>query len=247
MLSIVSVNAQQPLKNTAFKAGETINYNLYFNWQFIWVKAGTASMTTTDRSYNGKEAYRCALTTKSSARVDKYFMMRDTLLAYTTKDLVPLYYRKGAREGKRYYIDELNYSYNGGKCTVAMKQTKANGTVTKKQYTSKYNVYDMLSLFMRARSFSIDGWKKGHTIKVPIADGNGTETAELVYLGKTNVKADDGKKYKCLELSYRGPDDGKMKEIVRFFVTDDSRHLPIRLDLSLKFGSAKAFFASGKL
>jgi hypothetical protein len=31
------------------------------------------------------------------------FVMRDTLLSYTTLDIAPLYYRKGAREGKRYY------------------------------------------------------------------------------------------------------------------------------------------------
>ncbi|MBR1840361.1 MAG: DUF3108 domain-containing protein, partial [Prevotella sp.] len=38
----------------------------------------------------------------------------------------------------------------------------------------------------------------------------------------------------------------KEKEIVRFFVTKDKRHIPIRLDLFLKFGSAKAFFSGMK-
>jgi hypothetical protein len=41
-------------------------------------------------------------------------------------------------------------------------------------------------------------------------------------------------------------DDGKFKEIVRFFVTDDRNHIPIRLDMFLRFGSAKAFLVNMK-
>ena len=32
--------------------------------------------------------------------------------------MAPLYYRKGAREGKRYTVDEVFYSYPNGKCKV---------------------------------------------------------------------------------------------------------------------------------
>lgn len=60
------------------------------------------------------------------------------------------------------------------------------------------------------------------------------------------MKADNGKKYRCVELSYLEYEDRKWKEIVRFYVTDDQNHVPIRLDMFLKFGSAKAFLTSMK-
>ena len=104
----------------------------------------------------------------------------------------------------------------------------------------------MLSIFLKARSFSTAGWKKGHTITFALADGDGSKTGKLRYMGKSTVKADNNKKYDCLELAYIEKDGGKEKEIVRFFVTDDSRHIPIRLDLNLKFGSAKAFLTTAK-
>ena len=237
--------AQQPLKNTAFKGGETLEYKMYFNWKFIWLNAGTATMKTTECDYAGKKAYRCALTTRSSAKIDKYFRLRDTLLCYTTRDLIPLYYRKGADEGKRYYVDELFYEYKNG-CHVTMKELTAGGERKQKRHSSKQNIYDMLSVFLRARNFSTDGWKPGRTILFPIADGNGVQTARLRYRGKSTVKAEDGVKYKCLELSYIEGEGDEEKEIVRFFVTDDKRHIPIRLDLFLKFGSAKAYLKSMK-
>ena len=41
-------------------------------------------------------------------------------------------------------------------------------------------------------------------------------------------------------------DNGKYKELVRFYVTDDENHIPIRLDMFLRFGSAKAFLTNIK-
>ena len=235
--------SQQHYKNTAFRDGEKLEYKLYFNWKFIWLTAGTASMSVTKEHFKNHEAYKCALITRTSDKIDKYFRMRDTLLCYTTTTLLPLYYRKGAREGKRYYVDELIYSYNNG-CTVTMRELTSRGERHEKRQSSKQNIYDMLSIFLRARNFSTTGWKEGYTILFPIADGNGINTARLRYLGKERIKAENGKKYSCLRLAYIETEQGKEKEIVRFFVTDDSRHIPIRLDLFLKFGAAKAFLTS---
>ena len=72
------------------------------------------------------------------------------------------------------------------------------------------------------------------------------QPAKLIYRGKKTVKADNDQKYPCLILSYVEKEDGKDKEIVRFFVTDDQRHIPVRLDLFLRFGSAKAFLSNIK-
>ena len=41
-----SAAAQCGIENTAFKSGEFLAYDLYFNWKFVWVKVGTASMST---------------------------------------------------------------------------------------------------------------------------------------------------------------------------------------------------------
>ena len=53
-------------------------------------------------------------------------------------------------------------------------------------------------------------------------------------------------KYRCLQLSYMEKEGSKYKEIVRFFVTDDNNHVPARLDMHLKFGSAKAFLVGAR-
>ncbi len=228
-------------KNTAFKSGERLSYTLYYNWNFVWVKTGWATMSTVKSRYKGKEAYRASLTTKGNGKLDKFFVLRDTLMSYTTLDMQPLYFRKGAEEGKRYTVDEVWYSYSGDKCIVKHHRQNNRGKNVWKDCTYDECVYDMMNIFLKARSLDASNWKKGHSLALPMADGNGVEMARLRYNGKENIKAENDKVYRCLSLSYLEKDDGEEKEVVRFFITDDLNHIPILLDMNLRVGSAKAY------
>lgn len=241
-----SVQAQCTFRNDAFQSGEFLSYNLYYNWKFVWVKAGSATMYTVQSRYGGKPAYRASLTTRGSRQVDNLFVLRDTLLCYSSLDMAPLYYRKGAHEGRRYTVDEIFYTYPNGNCRVRQHRQHNDGTHQWQEHTYPDCIFDMMNIFLRARSFNPESWKNGHVVPFPIADGKGRTPAQLKYRGKTTVKADNGIKYRCLQLSYLELNDGQYKEIVRFFVTDDTNHIPIRLDMFLKFGSAKAFLIGMK-
>lgn len=227
----------------AHGATERLDYKLYFNWKFVWLTAGTATLTTTDATWQGRPTRRCSLVTETSQRIDKYFRMRDTLLCHTSQNCLPLYYRKAAAEGSRYYVDELLYKYGGGKVTVTMRELTSRGERHEKRQTFQKNVFDMLSIVVWARNhpYPTSTWRKGYTILFPLADGGGVQTARLRFQGRSTVKAEDGTRHRCLELSYIETDGGQEKEIARFFVTDDTRHTPVRIDLFLRFGTAKAF------
>ena len=203
-------------------------------------------MSTVQSSYKGKSAWRTSLITRGNSKVDEMFVMRDTLLSYSTLDLVPLYYRKGAREGSHYVVDELFYTYPNQQCAVQMHRQHNNGTHTWKKKEFDDCVFDMMSIFNRARSFDPKNWKKGHTINFSIVDGKNRTPAQIRYKGKATVKGDNGVKYNCLQLSYLELEEGKFNRIVDFFVTDDENHIPVRLDMFMRFGSAKAFVVGFK-
>lgn len=245
LTAAISAKAQCEYVNKAFASGkEHMAYNLYFNWKFVWVKAGVATMYTVPTTYRGQKAYRTSLVTKSSEKVDKFFMMRDTILTYFSDKLTPYYYRKGAREGDRYYVDEMWYSYpKDGQVLTTLRHLHADGKRTAEKHLYNNCVTDMLNAFQRVRNYDPTGWKKGHVEYIDIAGGDEVVKAKLVYQGKESVKTDNDKTYQCMVLSYVEKDDGKDKEIVRFYVTDDQRHIPVRLDLFLRFGTAKAFLS----
>ena len=215
----VAANAQCGAVNDAIKPGETLSYELKFNWKFVWINAGWAKM----------------------------FKMRDTLTCITSEDLVPLYFRKGAEEGKRYTVDEVHFSYQNGKCIVDQQRT-LRGNTDKHHDEMPVCVYDMLSILLQARSYDPAGYRPGQKILFSMATGREVEKQTLIYRRKENYKAENGITYRCLVFSlveYVG-EEKKEKEVITFYITDDRNHLPVRLDMYLNFGSAKAFLTDIK-
>ena len=244
-----SGQAQCTSKNTAFKSGETLMYDLYFNWQFIWIKVGSATMNTTETIYNGKKVYKNYLITRGSETADKIFVMRDTLTCYTGLDLAPLYYKKGAFEDDTYRKEEVWYNYAPGKCKVNMRYQRNKNTPRYNSHESHLCAYDMLSMMMRSRSFDPSKYKPGHTILFNLVDGKRCSKQSIVYRGKKKISMENTKhSYRCLVFSFmeKGKDGEEEKEIVRFYVTDDANHVPVRLDMNLKIGSAKAYLKGSR-
>jgi hypothetical protein len=241
-LGTLPARAQCEAANNAFQSGEQVMYNLYFNYKFIWTKAGLASLTTYATQYHGQSGYRLSLTAVGSPRADYFFKMRDTLSCTITDKLVPQYFRKGAEEGKRYTVDEAWFSYRDDSCFVKQRRTHRNGEVINTQAGDSRCIYDMLSILAQARSYNPADYKEGDKILFPMATGRRVEEQTLIYRGRESMKADNGVTYRCLVFSLVEYDKKqKEKEVITFYISDDENHLPIRLNLYLNIGSAQAF------
>ena len=238
-----SVNAQCASENKAFQSGEKVEYDLFFNWAFIWTKAGTATLTIEDTMHHGTPAYKFDLIATGNKKADNFFKLRDTLTSIVTKKLEPVYFRKGAVEGKRYWIDEAFFSFKNGMSYVNQKRTR-DGQVQNFEHSDSRCIHDMLSILGQARSFDFNSFKVGHEIKVPMATGKRLEVQTLIYKGKESFKAENGITYNCLVITLTTPKKDKEKEVVTFYITDDKNHLPVRIDLAFNFGSARASLKS---
>jgi hypothetical protein len=105
----------------------------------------------------------------------------------------------------------------------------------------------MMSIYLRARNFESSHLKEGDKIPLPIADGLKVANAWLKYNGTTTLKMKNSEdRYRCLVFSFIQREDSKNHELIRFYVTDDDNHLPVRLDMFLSFGTAKAYLTGYK-
>ena len=105
----------------------------------------------------------------------------------------------------------------------------------------------MMSSFLRARNFSAASMKEGDKIAMPISDAKHISHSWLQFVGRETFKVEDTKeKFNCLVFSFIEREDGKNHELIRFYITDDKNHIPVRLDLNLSFGSAKAYLKNYK-
>lgn len=246
MCFALPASAQCEAKNDAFKSGEHVMYDLYFNWKFIWKKVGLASLTTNATTYHSKPAYRFNLLALSSKSADFFFKMRDTLTSVVGEKLEPRYFRKGAEEGKNYTVDEAHFTYRDGLCIVNQKRIRTNGEVIETMQSDSRCIHDMLSILAQARSYDPSDYTVGQRIKFPMATGRKVEEQTLIYRGVKNVAAENDTTYRCLVFSLVEYSEKKQKEkeVITFYITDDRNHLPVRLDMYLNFGSAKAFLRS---
>lgn len=240
------VKAQCGAYNDAIKPGEELTYELKFNWKFIWINAGWAKMTVDTVDYNGRTCLQTDLESYTNKRIDFFFRMRDTLTCITSEDLVPLYFRKGAAEGKRYSVDDVKFSYRNGKCIVDQSRS-VNGKKREPDHQElSVCVYDMLSILLQARSYDASDYVPGDKILFSMATGKDVEKQTLIYRGKETCKVENGMKFRCLVFSLVEYVKGEEKEVITFYITDDRNHLPVRLDMYLNFGSAKAFLTNIK-
>lgn len=242
-LCSLTVGAQCKLTNNSFQAGEKLSYELYFNWKFIWLKCGTASFSTKAANYKGQEALCNDLLFRTNKKFDGIFTLRDTLKAYITPELVPLYYSKASLEGKRHRYEEVWYSYPGGKCQAKLRYINPDNKEFMGHKSSDDCIYDMLSLFAIARTYDATTFKVGQRLHFPMTSCEKVNEQILIYKGKEQFKANDGHTYRCLVFTLLDDDEkDKERELCRFFFSDDPNHIPLRIDFNLKFGTAKGFF-----
>lgn len=246
LTAALSLYAQCGAVNNAIQSGERLDYKLKFNWGIIWINVGWASMTVNDTICDGEPCLRTDLESYTNKRADSFFKMRDTLTSITSANLEPRFFRKAAEEGSHYTVDEAHFSYSEGKCIVDQWRTKKG--VTREAHDVCDNcVYDMLSILAQARSYDPSDYTEGMKIHFPMATGKRVEEQTLIYRGKKTYKAENDVKYRCLVFSLvEYNSKGKEDEVITFYVTDDLNHLPVRLDLYLSFGSAKAFLTEIK-
>ena len=238
------LHAQCPVQNTAFQDGERLEYKLYFNWKFIWKTAGSATLTTHSSTYQGRSVYQSDLITRTSGRIDRWFCMRDTLRSIVSDDIVPLCYHKASNEGGRFRFNRITYSYQGGQTLTHQYYRHPDNSVTEVDNHTVGCAYDMLSMMLHARSYKSSQFVVGQRIPFQFVDNAKLKTETLIYRGIRQFTTEDEQPvtYRCLVFSYVEKNEkGKEKDVVTFYITDDLNHIPVRLDLFLRFGTAKAF------
>lgn len=154
----------------SYKAGETLECVFYFNWKFVWVKAGGAKLIIRDTIYNGQKAQYMSLLSSTNEKADAFFRMRDTLttIYLPGKEVRPLYYRKFSEQGRRKYLNEVHYNYlPSGKVAVSQHYARTDRTPVYRTDTCDAGVFDMMSMLAYARNFDFSSIKPGNAYHTP--------------------------------------------------------------------------------
>ena len=215
-------------------------FNMYLGLGPIKIPAGTAHLYDSEVFFEGKQVIRTAMDINSNPTTDKIFLLRDTIESYNTKEGESLFYKKTINEGNKHIVETAHYSKDNDRFIVDLNTWDMNTKTLKKHSTEwrSTRIFDMMSMIAFAQNIDTSDREPGSTENLPMVNGNKVVQQYMVYTGNKKIKADDGCTYDCMIISIRDYSKGKERETVKAYVTNDSKHTPVQLDIILSTGTS---------
>lgn len=223
---------------------ETLHYVITYKWGVVHKDAGEATLSL--RNSGGNYCFTLAARTKPWA--DKFFMVRDTLIATVAKKgFSPLSYSKIAHEDGRYSREDLTYSSAGNHIGTRVKKVKVNKKGERSESTTRLTAtgrsFDMLSVFYWLRTLDFTTLEKGKPLTVNIFSGSKVEKLTIRYIGKDTIKLRDGTRREAYRLKFRFTQQGgkKSSEDIDAWISADTARIPLQLTGTLPLGSVHCY------
>ena len=230
---------------------ESLKYNAYWHWGFIWKLAGSGVLNLWEETLaDGSQRWHGQLCGRSLSIVETIMKVRDTLDCYYTPQLVPLEYCKKTNEGS-YRAIERNYyhSYVDGKICKSVSEadrTDIDSTVVdvyrwrskkgndRRRLSNEGVGFDMLSIFYELRNIDFDSMKKGERRQYYITAGVKNQRMNITYKGRQTCTMKSGKKYPAyaVELTFASKDSDSTP--VQAWLSTDPDHRPLSVVITLK-------------
>jgi hypothetical protein len=233
--------------NTVFQAGESITYEISYNWGPIWVDAGLVTFSTEREQYLGREVYHFTSTGKTYSSYDLFFKVRDYYDSWVdTSDFSSVGFKRYIYEGGYTLLNTLAFDRENQKI---YSNTKTNNNPQRLDTLPIHPCsFDMLSAVFYTRTLDLGAFKQNERIPVKVVIDDTYYDIYIKSMGRENVKSTDGKKYRCIKFAakmvqgtiFRGEED------VLVWVTDDENKIPVYIEAKIIVGTIKAYLKESR-
>ncbi len=241
----VSGKGQCKVKETTFKTGEKLTYEVSYNWSFVWVSAGKVIFETDTITVNNKRFFHFKGTGKSYSFYDWFYKVRDKFASVADKKtLLPVESQRNTSGGNYKVNNSYLFDYDKNRVISSTQNSKSPLAID----TLKLEpcTFDLLSAVYYTRTLNFADKTPGYEVPVRfVIDGEFYEIT-IKYLGKEIVKTKDGKQYNCIKFSANLVAGTIFKEGKEIFVwvTNDRNKIPIMVEASIMVGSIKAYLSA---
>jgi hypothetical protein len=218
------------IHNTAFMAGESLNFKVFYTVAGVYVGAGEADFTNTLENLNNKPVYHIVGEGKTYSFYDNFFKVRDRYETYIdTVNLQPYKFIRNIYEGG--YKKYENVTFN----------KTANTAVTNDGvFRIPVCVQDVVSSIYYARNIDFDKLKANDKIPFTLFLDKELYGMYIRYVGKETIKTKYGKfrsiKIKPLLLKGTIFEGGEKMTV---WISDDKNRIPLRVESPISVGSIK--------
>lgn len=231
-----------------FKPNEVVNYEISYNWGFIWVSAGTVSFSVQQSELNQKPTL--ILTGKGATypKYDWFYEVRDTyqseVNAYTLR---PYTFLRDVNEGSTRIYN--TYIFNQRKNLAYSQILQKSGELKKDTIDFPENTFDVISMIYQSRTIDYSKYATNDKIPIKILLDNKVYDTYIRYLGTENINFKGINNVLCYKFKpmliegtiFTGGED------MTVWVTADENKIPIYIESKILVGNIKAILtgASG--
>lgn len=229
-----------------FKAGETLHYNVAYNWQLVWVDAGKVTFQVDSVEFGDEPAYVFEGSGRSLPAYDWFFKVRDVFRSSACAvDFRPFWFSRETKEGSYEVSNYFTFDYQQELIIAKTENTYQLPRIDSVPINNL--ILDVLTAVYYARNQDFNNFEKNQMIVMDmIIDG---EVFDIYgrYRGKEIIENFDGRLYDCHKFSALLVEGTMFKggEDLFVWLTADKNRIPILIEAKILVGSVKAYFAGG--
>jgi len=217
------------LEGLPFKVGEQLNYEIYV--ASVAVPAGTATYQVRSHSrYFDHDGLMFTVSAQTTPALQRLFFANDQISSYVDpKTLLPFRTEMNLTEGSRRIIQTLTLNQDYGSVTTdkGLKIEIPIGT------------HDLLSAFYVLRTFRLAPPKRN---AISILVNNRPRTLIVTSLKRESIQL-GSQTIPSIQVSLTTDDPQGDKYVLRAWISDDERRLPLRIAAMTKLGVLRADLA----
>lgn len=229
-------------KKKVFKAGEVLNYEVYYNFGVVWVNAGTTTFTVKEKVVSNKRLFHFIGEGSSKHNWDWVYKVRDKYESYNdTSTLHPVKYIRDSNDGGDWVYNEITFDFEN-KNAIGHLKTKKKPLLQTDTFKIEDSTFDPISMIYYARCIDFKEFKPKDEIPISIVLDNIVYNRKITFLGKENVKTPLGT-FKCIKFKPALIPGTLFKEgdAMTVWVTDDDNHIPIKVETPIIIGTVKVY------
>ena len=226
-----------------FYKGEKLEYDLVYNWGFIWAKAGRISFEVGDTLINNKTYWTFNTFGRSMKHWDWFYKVRSTYSSVADHRLNPVSFERVGQEGTHFY----NRKYAFTEKLSTMFYLDERGVQRKKKILMAPCSFDVVTAIYYCRSIPFNDFAMNEMVPLNMVLDGALHQSSLRYVGKEKwTHPNTGRQYDCILFKPKLIEGTVFSEgeNMTVYVTDDVRRIPVFIETELVVGKAKVFLTS---
>lgn len=221
----------------AFKTGENLTYTGYYNWGFIWVKAGLVKFHTTI----DKDTYNINSVCSSISTWDWFFKLRDTITTTgNVNTFLPKKFLRIVQEGG--YRARFDYKFNYDSAHITSNGFKKKDVFINKKIKIDTPAMDIISFAWYVRNIDFSKHNYNEKIPVRLIISNDIYNLYIRYKGVEKITLKTGEIVECYKVSPMLIEGTTFNggEKMFIWVSKDKNRVPMMIQAEVVIGSVKA-------